>query len=886
MRQAAISTLLALALAASSVRAGQSALPTEAYPLLKDYFPFGVYFPYAPHMYPRLTKWLDETHDELGAKILDDFQRHYLNAVVAANMQGAPRASNESFVDMAHKRGMRSVCYYSLGLHRGMKEDPMSKVPQVLESWRGIVDQFKDHPGLLAYLIFDEPAYRFYRPIMTMHEKIREMDPGHPIIFTHQSRPLTPPKKGEQPGAIWRSLAMSQVIFTDCYTMYSNRWGRDPWGYGDIGMFEFRKPNPASHQWPVVQAFGKRIAPTIEELRVTIYHTLARGAKGIFLYRPNQPIVAHVYRKECSFWGDPWLSESPKWRELGRIAKMLTSVGPLLVEAEYIGDFPIKVETPDFELWTPYPVRPKAHWRRPAIDVGVFRRGTAHYLIVHNNDPVEAREGTVIVPSRLGKAYDLYKVAEATGPSDLPGALPAGPKETRLRVKLEPGDGRIFLAGTEADYAAARSTILRHRFAADRGILTTDTELLACSAIDTKSANALLAQADTRAKAKDFAAALAKLGQARQAIGAAADASRAFREVRDSLNAMRPLFCRMSWYLQQRDNLLCAADRGEMPELARYIEEIHQYSRAFSRLDSAWRGGDAARIEARTSALRSKVAALAKNVLAFRPKGRVPARVAVPRVAKPNAEDAAMLDFLSLRCAEVTALVVRPDGSFADASGKPAQLSADDYDLAWFHYAGGTGRAPFDRLKIDRVPREFRSKKAIGAIKAFVQRGGGLILSGLAASYACDLGLESTPPDEVYRGMMYRPDRPEPKLWVGVKPTPGARKHAIFAGLNSDGIPLADYQRGQVVFTSAWKKSKPSRGNALATVWSDAAKAGPPMVAVVEYSSREGAGKVVVVAEGIDFERDITNSFSYMRTCPPEGTPYERFVRNLVDYVR
>jgi len=878
--------LFALMACAVVVRAEEpSPLPTEIYPHLRDYFPFGVYLAYCPHVEPRLTSWMADTHDAAIQKIFDDFQRHYINAVVAANMQGTSGKNAKRMFDLAYKHRIKAVCYFSGTLFKGMKGNPTSQVPRAVELWKSIIDDFGAHPALLAYLIFDEPTIEFYRPVIMLHKAIREIDPRHPVIFTHQSRPVTPPEKGGS-RAIWEAVKMSPVVFSDCYTMYSNRWGRDPWGYGDIGMFEFRRPDPRSHQWPVVQAFGKGIVPTIEEMRVIIYHTLARGAKGIFMYMPGQAVVPHNYRAHVFNWGDPWLSESPLWRELGRIGRYLTSVGPLLVEAEFVKDFPLEVDCRDFELWTPYPAREKNHWRRPAIDVGVFRKGSAHYLIVHNNDTVLAQKGKVKVPVKLGRVYDLYAVAEAGRPSRPTSPLRVSAGKTLLEVKLPPGDGRIFLVGAEKDFENARATVLRHRSRNDRSILECERELLVRSGIRPAAADALLAKADASAGARDYASALLHLAAARRALEEAGAADGKFSAVRSRLDAMRPMFADTSRWLRAHDMLLSAAVRGDEPALAVLLDRIQRLSREFVRLDNAWRAGKAKSIATEVKELLAKVTDLRRRVLDYRAERRLPVRLAVLRDSPPNGEDAAMMDFLAQRVVYVEPVTPSSDGGFVNPDGESRELGKN-YDVVWFHYVGGSGRAPFDRMKIRKVPASFRAKEVTAALREFVRAGGGLILSGLAAGYVCELGFEKNAPDDVCRGMMYRADRPEPRRWTGIKPVAAERNHPVFRSLGADGIRLADYLRGQVVFSAAWRRAEPSAGRVLAGAWSDAAE-GPParVAAVVEYAPKGFSGKVMVVGEGIDFERDCANEFSFGRLYPSEGTPFDRLVRNLVLYVR
>ena len=113
------------------------------------------------------------------------------------------------------------------------------------------------------------------------------------------------------------------------------------------------------------------------------------------------------------------------------------------------------------------------------------------------------------------------------------------------------------------------------------------------------------------------------------------------------------------------------------------------------------------------------------NVLAYLGGGPVAFLGAAPDAAGLGDEAKAALDWL--RAGFDTSYV-----PFADVEG------LGKYKTAWWHFAGKTG-----------LPGEALDAKSVKAVKAFLKRGGGLFLSGLAPQYLVTLGLEQKAPTTI-----------------------------------------------------------------------------------------------------------------------------------------
>ena len=448
-----IVALMALLSATGVAVVGACAEPIRAieqYPWLEDYFPYGFWMADGG-IANKLAEALGEPYEARREKIMHDLSRHHVNALIPAC-----RVVGPGYLNAAQRFGIRCATM-PLYLYRHVDNAGNLKdkdLQWVKDQWSGHARQIKDHPALLAYHVFDEPHPTVSPKIQQITDLLTQVDPLHPAIYTHQNLPLD--RDNPSWGAPeWSLLDSLNVVCSDMYSI-GPEWGRDPWAYGDVGMAQFRRVDPDAVHWPIIQAFAFRAAPTIPEVRVMIFHTIACGAKGVLLFTTEQSYARWINGFYPSV-GNPWFAEEPLWADISRIGRHLTSAGPLLMPRRLDPDYPVRVDTPNFRArvrtgW----LREDGDLRRPAVHVGAFVGDDFDILVVHNDDPWQTRSGRVTVDGRGRCVYDLRTLRQVR--TRISGDRVA------FTVRFEPGDGRLYLVGDQADFAGARATVQRHLY--------------------------------------------------------------------------------------------------------------------------------------------------------------------------------------------------------------------------------------------------------------------------------------------------------------------------------------------------------------------------------------------------------------------------------------
>ena len=140
------------------------------------------------------------------------------------------------------------------------------------------VNEFKDHPGLLAWYINDEQPYYFNKYFRNITLSIHELDPNHPtytVIMPYGEMPLL--------------LNTTDIMGVDCYPI-----GKHPIREVNLLMGKESERPLGKPNIPVIQIFdwsisnettsGKPEPPTLQEMRSMSWQSLVLGAKGLMLY--------------------------------------------------------------------------------------------------------------------------------------------------------------------------------------------------------------------------------------------------------------------------------------------------------------------------------------------------------------------------------------------------------------------------------------------------------------------------------------------------------------------------------------------------------------------------------------------------------------------------
>ena len=872
----------------------------ERFPALTDTFPFGFWYTQAP-MDEQLAGAFQETYQERRGKLFHHLARHYTNALITAN-----RVANTESLDVAGEYGIKLISsaeFLHGHINHAGEVTGNATMQQVLQQAAEHASQVKSHPQLLAYLVFDEPRAAAAGKIQRVSERFFQSDPRHPGIYTHSDVPLDPVKKPAQ----WKLLQTRDVILSDCYSITAQS-GRDPWLYGDVYLSELRRANPHALQWPIIQAFTKPYTisalPTPAELRVMVYHTVARGAKGAFFFTTHQAYLGSWARRHWFYRGsgNPWFGREPLMEEIGRIGAHLTTAGPLLVPLHYTPDYPVHVGTigaplGPAERFSAYVVgagsevvggglRQAGELRRAALHVGAFCGPDYDVLVVHNNDPWQARRGCITLQRPRARLLDLDTL-ELVATEETSGGQ-------TFQVSFLPGDGRLYLAGDASAVDAGRDSVWRRRSAHERQLLRRDIALARQGGVDVSAAVQCLTAAAAESRPS---AAYGKLAEARQHLQQAEGAAREYNQVRRHVEAARVSLGQIQEAFYRAP--VQPSDESSLPALRELGRRVLAMGRNFSRIENGLRGGKWNLTEAYV--LEREAGQLADAVRRYRPENLIAKKIVV--VGWPSGTGG--MDPETEALAERLRWMYSSVQLWSSAGGAAGTKDAESYeteepvvwseqDLVWVHLSGRNAAVQTRYCESADLAVGVAQATRNTPWRRYSDSGGPLILSGLACCLVKELGWETSSPNGLYWGTMIVPGHgpsrhraalPPDVPSLGLKPVDVA--HPIFSGLPGEGFATMEFNAAEIVTAAVWHRPRtgraswrapfwPEQGRVLAGYWAAGLEVPPDYAAVVEYPPRDH-GRGIVVGGAFD-PRVSTERVR-------RGQHYDRLIRNLVEYM-
>ena len=269
----------------------------EEPPVLSEFFPFGVY-----DSSPDSSSLHKQTH-RMSYRTLS---KHHVNFVLA--ISGA--------VDAAGEMGIR----VGLRMRQCSNRFEEGGTEGVIDWAKPTIERIKDDPTVLCYDVGDERPIAHLWSVAAGVRILQKLDPTRPSILTFWD-----------PAAIRAYGPYVPVDVSDIYPLVPGG-GRKPPHYHHEWCRRVARENGNKRQWMILQSFGNPpwrsrsgyLIPTVEQLRLQIWSSLAGGARGIICYSTSYD----RYRMLTDQWGNP----NELMEEVARIGERIIPLGRRLLD--------------------------------------------------------------------------------------------------------------------------------------------------------------------------------------------------------------------------------------------------------------------------------------------------------------------------------------------------------------------------------------------------------------------------------------------------------------------------------------------------------------------------------------------------------------------------
>ncbi len=422
-------------------------------PVLSKFFPFGVY---ADSSSDGSEHCLTQEHS------LSILARNHLNFVLAGaplavhGKKYAPSRLTSPYVEAAQAAGIKTFVR--------MREAPYlysTKGEAETKAWiRDFVTCTKNSPAVLGYDIGDEPSADQLWQMVAAKKLIEQADPSRVVGACfwdiNSIRAFNPYFQV----AISDHYPLAIGKLTDSKDVYE--WCR-----------QVARVTGNQRHWVILQSFGMAEwkstegyrFPTPAELRLMTYEAIAEGARGIIYFAYN------AIPEKFKMMADPWGNPNPLFKETGSLAKKLIPVCGRLLDCVVDSDSQILCTNPQILTGTLYdPMR------------------KVRYLVAVNTNLKTSHTAKLTLPQAWRQVgahiWDLDLLGKA---SDSPERLTVAP--------LRPGEGAIYLCGTQDEFELDRKAILTNRIEEELRIQTPDISIAKRYKADLTSVNLLRAKA-------------------------------------------------------------------------------------------------------------------------------------------------------------------------------------------------------------------------------------------------------------------------------------------------------------------------------------------------------------------------------------------------------
>lgn len=337
-------------------------------------------------------------------------------------------------LDFAQKHNVKIM------LEHGLLHPTTVHSAEKLKQLDGLISKLKNHPGLGAYYVFDEPQSAAFHDVAVLVEFLRKRDPYH-LAFVNMLPIYGVPGKLDTDPSITYLQFLRQYIDSvkpellsyDYYNFYRNKDGTPydlPGYFVNLGLIRQAAIEAHIPFMNIIQAstFLKEYRlPTASEMRWQVYTTLAYGARGINYF---------LYWGPKSYGG---LYQDGKETELLKpvvqLNKEIAALGPELMNLETVNVYHTAPQPPGATAFPEQsPVRITSSGE---FIIGFFSsKGKQNTFMIVNRDYKHAATAKLRIPGKdTIEEFDREKTAWRTHRPE------AG---ENFAISLDAGDGKLF----------------------------------------------------------------------------------------------------------------------------------------------------------------------------------------------------------------------------------------------------------------------------------------------------------------------------------------------------------------------------------------------------------------------------------------------------------
>mgnify|MGYP003653876886 CR=1 FL=1 len=438
------------------------------FPLLDDFMPIGVCM--KAGIAKRMAECMEMSCRDYWRLALEDVARHHHNAVALEEIGELSPSEWREILGLAESYGIRILA------HHDWSEDEFREDPDRLIERD--VRPYADSEALLGWAIHNEPPAHTFNMHLQAQERIRAVDPKHPLVAIMRepnSLPLFAPH-----------FPVSGVSHFKSHV---------PWQLGKTIRAHVNQLG-GQHLWVVAPAFVFTTETpewnTSPEMRLMINLAFANGARGWFAFTYHNDPIWVSGNTQRSLTG-PFLNFSDNWSELGHRMERFFALAPLALAAK-------PLESPpdcDFDItWEDHTesLRPEGV---PAIQWNWLSGPDFLLLYVISNELDEVTTVHMRVPDDLPKGLEVYDM------TDFVRSRNWHPSKPKRHLEMFPGQGQILLVAEHKVCEHWRDAIISRLQEDDQRQVAINLGLARRYNLDVSAIQANIRQIGTRAPIED-----------------------------------------------------------------------------------------------------------------------------------------------------------------------------------------------------------------------------------------------------------------------------------------------------------------------------------------------------------------------------------------------